>query len=211
MGILGIARIVAGLAFLVWWAESSVARQVVLSSGAAWLLGWIIFGALLQLAFHRPFPRRGRSQFVFTTPLVVFGACCVAGGAILESILRVRELSWAVFLGGNLLFAFGLVLRTSALRTLGDLFHFNIRIVEGHRVVTTGLFRHMRHPSYTGLLVMGLAAPLIANAYWSFLSFPILLSCVLVRIHYEEEALWQTLPEYAEYARRTKRLVPGVY
>lgn len=179
--------------------------------GFAWLVVWILLAAFVQVVFHQPYPPRGKSQFVFTTPLVVFGAACVVGAALLESIFRVQELNWAVSLPGNLLFAAGLGLRTAALRTLGGLFHFNIRVVEGHRLVTAGLFRHMRHPSYTGLLAMGLAAPLIANAYWSFLSFPILLGCVLVRIHYEEKALREALPEYAEYARRTKRLIPGLY
>lgn len=207
MRILQGAQVAVGLAFLVWWAESSVARW----PGATWLFGWVVFGALLQVVFARPFPPRGKSQFIFTTPLVVFGATCVVGAAILENIFRVQELNWAVFLPANLLFAFGLGLRTSALLTLGGLFHWNIRVVEGHALVTTGLFRHMRHPSYTGLLLMGLAAPLMANAYRSFLSLPILLGCVLVRIHYEEKALREAVPGYSEYASKTRRLIPGIY
>lgn len=129
----------------------------------------------------------------------------------MENIYRVKGLNQAVSVPGGLLFLVGLALRTSAQVTLGGLFHWNIRVVEGHRLVTTGPFRCCRHPSYLGVLLMALASPLIANAYWSFLAFPILLGCVLLRIHYEERVLRESLPEYAEYARRTARLIPGIY
>lgn len=179
--------------------------------GLVRLAGWVVFAALLQVVFHQPYPPKGRSRFVFSTAVVILGGCCVVGATLLESMMHPVLANPRFSSLGDLLFLVGTGLRFAALQALGGLFHWNIRVVEGHQLVTSGVFRHIRHPSYAGLLLMGLAAPLVANAYWSFLAFPILLLSILVRIHYEEKALRDSLPGYSQYASKTARLIPRIY
>jgi protein-S-isoprenylcysteine O-methyltransferase Ste14 len=71
----------------------------------------------------------------------------------------------------------------------------------------------MRHPSYTGLLLIFLAVGLNTRN-WLGLGIIVLLplAALLYRIHVEEVALTGAFgTEYMEYSRRTKRLIPGIY
>ena len=54
---------------------------------------------------------------------------------------------------GAVLIACGLAIRWAAIRTLGRFFTVNVTLRPGHRVVKEGLYRYMRHPSYTGGLL----------------------------------------------------------
>ena len=83
----------------------------------------------------------------------------------------------------------------------------------GHRLIDTGPYRFVRHPSYTGALMAFLGlAPCLAN--WASLAVmlvPVLL-VFLRRMHVEEDALLQAFGnQYRDYMRRTKRLIPAVY
>ncbi len=107
----------------------------------------------------------------------------------------------------------GLVLRWSAVLSLGKSFSSNVAIHATQRVMKTGLYRWMRHPSYTGLLICIFAIGLHTRNWISFLI--VMVPCtaaLLYRIHVEEIALREHFGrEYVEYSEVTKRLIPGVY
>jgi protein-S-isoprenylcysteine O-methyltransferase len=111
------------------------------------------------------------------------------------------------------LFIFGLALRWYSIIHLGRFFTVNVAIAKDHRVVDTGPYRWVRHPSYTGALVMVLAfATSFGNWASALIIFPACVSTTLWRIHIEEAALVEGLGDaYRDYMRRTKRLVPWVY
>jgi protein-S-isoprenylcysteine O-methyltransferase Ste14 len=107
----------------------------------------------------------------------------------------------------------GLVLRWTAVLSLGKSFSSNVAIHETQRVKKTGLYRWMRHPSYTGLLMCILAVGLHTRNWISFLVITVpCTAALLYRIHVEEIALREHFGrEYVEYTEMTKRLIPGVY
>jgi protein-S-isoprenylcysteine O-methyltransferase Ste14 len=78
-------------------------------------------------------------------------------------------------------------------------------------LVTTGPYRYVRHPIYAGALVI-MAGVLVGHHDVETL---IAVACVAVglgaRIVAEERAVVRTYPEYADYAKRTKRLIPFVF
>jgi protein-S-isoprenylcysteine O-methyltransferase Ste14 len=119
-----------------------------------------------------------------------------------------------LFLSAGLaLIALGLVLRWTAILTLGRFFTPNVVIQSGHTVVRTGVYRYVRHPSYSGMLVAFLGVGLGFGNWLSLLSvlIPITLA-LLYRIRVEERALTETLGRaYTDYCSTTKRLIPGVY
>jgi protein-S-isoprenylcysteine O-methyltransferase len=116
------------------------------------------------------------------------------------------------WLGVALLVA-GVAVRWSAIRALGKFFTGVVLIREDHRLLRAGLYRHVRHPSYTGSLVAHLGLGL-SFANWFSLAFstvPFVLAASY-RIRVEERALREAFgAEYDAYARETKRLIPWVF
>lgn len=109
--------------------------------------------------------------------------------------------------------ATGFVLRLTAILSLGRAFSVNVAIRSNQRVMKTGLYQFMRHPSYTGMLLMFLAVGLIERN-WISLAIMIIVptAALLYRIHVEEMALREHFgEEYLTYSRGTKRLVPGIF
>src|SRR5437588_8204328 len=119
----------------------------------------------------------------------------------------------AVTVAALVLFAAGLVLRWWAIVTLGRFFTVDVTIEKDHELVKRGPFRWVRHPSYTGVLLalVGWALTLRNWAAVAVVLVPIVIAFV-TRMNVEEEALTGGLGQrYADYIKRTKRLVPWVY
>lgn len=107
----------------------------------------------------------------------------------------------------------GIGLRWWSFRTLGSYFTFAVMTSADQRVITTGPYRVLRHPSYLGLLLI-LAG--IGLSYGNWLSLAALtiapLAGFVYRIRVEEEALSKTLgAAYTTYAAGRKRLIPYVW
>jgi protein-S-isoprenylcysteine O-methyltransferase Ste14 len=114
---------------------------------------------------------------------------------------------------GVIVMLVALAIRWTAIFTLGKFFSSNVAIQESQRIVRTGLYRFVRHPSYLGLLLAFLAVGLHSR---NWISFAIVLvpttAALLYRIHVEEAALAQAFgDDYAAYSKTTKRFVPGLY
>jgi protein-S-isoprenylcysteine O-methyltransferase Ste14 len=111
------------------------------------------------------------------------------------------------------LFVFGVVLRWYAILYLGRFFTVNVAIAADHQVVDTGPYRFVRHPSYTGSLLMFLGLAIISANWLSFvLIFLPPMAVFMHRIGIEEAALRSALGHsYETYCARTRRLVPFVY
>ncbi|MBZ5536747.1 MAG: isoprenylcysteine carboxylmethyltransferase family protein [Acidobacteriia bacterium] len=126
-------------------------------------------------------------------------------GRLQGSLTIYRALALGLLLGG-------LAIRWSSIMTLGRLFTVDVAIHRDHALVDHGLYKYLRHPSYTGLLMAFLGLG-FSFANWLSLAaivVPITLA-VLNRISKEEAVLRQALGEaYTAYCTRTKRLLPGV-
>jgi protein-S-isoprenylcysteine O-methyltransferase len=107
----------------------------------------------------------------------------------------------------------GVALRWWAIRTLGAHFTRQLQIGQRHRLVDDGPYRHLRHPSYTGAILMFAGVGIGLGNALSIAACVILPAAgYLQRIPREEALLRSELGEpYSEYASRTPRLVPGVY
>jgi protein-S-isoprenylcysteine O-methyltransferase Ste14 len=113
---------------------------------------------------------------------------------------------------GVVLFAAGGALRLWPVFVLGDRFSGLVAIQPGHKLVTTGLYGIIRHPSYAGLLVNALGWALAFRAGVGVILTALMVPPLLARINAEEALLRSHFRgEYEAYQRRTWRLVPGVY
>ncbi len=75
---------------------------------------------------------------------------------------------------------------------------------------TAGPYRWIRHPMYAALLLVTLALVCDAFSYWRGLIWIALLVDLVLKLHYEEQLLATTFPEYRDYQTRTHKLIPWV-
>ena len=122
---------------------------------------------------------------------------------------RTAGVSWA----GFALMVCGFGIRVWAVATLGASFRTTVETHSNQKVVRSGPYRRLRHPSYSGLLLMCLGYG-VAVQNWLALGIAVglPLAALLYRIRVEEDALITSLgADYVEYKRSTKRLIPWVW
>lgn len=121
--------------------------------------------------------------------------------------------AWAWPVAGCVVGLGGLALRLWAIRSLGGLFTRDLRAGPEHRIVEHGPYRVVRHGAYTGAILLFAGVGLGLGNWLSLLSCAALPTIGYVeRISREEALLRQRFgAEYAEYARRTYRLIPGLW
>ena len=114
---------------------------------------------------------------------------------------------------GSILIICGMIIRFVAIRTLGTFFTVNLALHDNHRLINAGLYKYIRHPSYSGSLLSFLGFGLSLNNWLSLIIIfvPIMITFIN-RINIEEKLLQQQFgSEYEEYKKKTKRLIPWIY
>jgi protein-S-isoprenylcysteine O-methyltransferase Ste14 len=113
---------------------------------------------------------------------------------------------------GVVLFAAGGALRLWPVFVLGRRFSGLVAIQPGHELVTSGVYRVIRNPSYLGLLVNSLGWALAFRSGVGVVLTALLIPPLLARIHAEERLLRTHFgSEYDGYRNRTWRMIPGLY
>ena len=113
---------------------------------------------------------------------------------------------------GVVLYAGGGALRLWPVFVLGRRFSGLVAIQPGHTLVTDGIYRTIRNPSYLGLFVLSLGWALAFRSLAGVLLVVLMIPPLLARIRSEEALLRSQFgAEYDDYRARTWRLVPGIY
>jgi protein-S-isoprenylcysteine O-methyltransferase Ste14 len=87
-----------------------------------------------------------------------------------------------------------------------------VQTERGQQVVTTGPYRFVRHPGYSGVIVTALTFPWLLGSLWAYLPGPVLIATMVARTVFEDRMLHAELARYPDYARRVRyRLLPGVW
>lgn len=139
----------------------------------------------------------------------MLGAFSVAG--IRAFVITHGQKTW--FVTGLVVLLCGSLLRRHCWRMLGKHFTGDVRASAEQPVVQQGAYRWVRHPSYTGGMLMYLGTG-IALTNWLSVAIIALTGAAayLYRVRVEEQALRANLgARYEEYMRRTKRFVPFVF
>jgi len=177
-------------------------------------IAFLLFEATISLT-RRPLgdaktKDAGTFQLIWIVITVAIVLGIVAGNLVPGARIPAAE---AIYPYAFALFVAGMVLRAWSIRTLGRFFTVQVAIAGDHRLVDTGPYRLLRHPSYTGSLLMFVGYLL---CYGNALTLAIVLLSVLAvfvrRIVVEEAALAGNFGDtWTAYAKRTWRLVPLVY
>ena len=124
---------------------------------------------------------------------------------------RWSPVSVYVALMGDLLVAIGLLINLLVFRenTYGGA---TVETVSEQKVISTGLYAHVRHPMYAGVLIMIVGIPLALDAWWSIAIIAIPTPGLIWRILDEEKLLVRNLPGYLEYTQKVRyRLIPYIW
>ena len=151
-----------------------------------------------------------------TRVAVALGAYLGIGAAIgIAKVPGLRDYAnnwWTFGLGLAIVLA-GAGLRDWSIVSLGRWFRREVTIEPGQRLVRRGPYRVLRHPSYTGLILMFAGFALAIGSWLGAAAALVLVVAGMVpRIRVEERALATTFgAEYTEYASSRARLLPHVW
>jgi protein-S-isoprenylcysteine O-methyltransferase Ste14 len=120
--------------------------------------------------------------------------------------------SQAIQIVGVAMVVLGLIIAVLARRMLASNWSSHIDLKKGHELITTGIYSVVRHPIYTGILLMTLGTSLFKGTVGLLIFFLIMLAFMLFKIKEEEELLMEHFPEeYPGYKRRAKALIPFIW
>lgn len=174
------------------------------------VVGVSILANVLQPAY-RPFEGSRTAEDRGTAAQILWTVYLTQAAALAELVLRRRVAlpfdinTWAAFSA----MIGGLALRTWAVALLGQWFTWNVTVQAGQELITSGPYRLIRHPSYTGALITFVASCVLLRSWVvATLAVIALTAAFLRRIRCEEALLAETLPGYDVYMARTGRLLP---
>jgi protein-S-isoprenylcysteine O-methyltransferase Ste14 len=148
--------------------------------------------------------------------IIIITAAVTAAGMVTGVIKNTAAWQFAppgLSVAGPIVMWTGLVVRIWAIVVLGRSFRVTVEVDPGQKVIDSGPYRWVRHPSYTGILLV-LAGLGLVYGNWPALAILLVLPAgVLIhRIFVEEAVLTEVMGRnYTDYAAHTKRLVPGLW
>jgi len=144
---------------------------------------------------------------------IVLGISLISGvisGIYLRMpVLRTIWINYA----GLMLIIIGMVIRFNAIMILGKYFTVDLSVQKDQELIVKGMYKYIRHPSYTGSLISFLGFSLSFNNWISLIIIvlPVFLS-FLYRIKIEEKLMSDQFGiKYLEYKKKTWRLIPMIY
>ena len=187
----------------------SALRLAVAVLWLVWLLYWWISARNVK-------PTRRReplgSQLTHRVPLILAGLLYVAPGrfpsALSRRFLPPGNLPPAA---GVLLVAAGLGFAVWARIHLGRNWSAEVGVKQDHALIRSGPYRHLRHPIYSGMLLAFLGMALTFGEWRGLVALALVLASFVRKSRMEESFMRETFPEYAEYQRDTRALIPFVY
>jgi protein-S-isoprenylcysteine O-methyltransferase Ste14 len=173
---------------------------------------------MMELSQRSQPRRQGATTIARVGGRLVALACLIATTVVVNLTPRVFPAAAirpgaVAFAAGMVVLLAGLVLRGWSFKALGQYFTHTVMVSSDQPVITSGPYRVLRHPSYTGIILAAIGIGL-ASANWADLAGLLLLTltALLWRIRIEEAALMTTLGDrYRSYAAQHKRLVPLVW
>ncbi|WP_025735323.1 methyltransferase family protein [Mycobacterium genavense] len=121
-----------------------------------------------------------------------------------------RVPGWVSLLGDGLVaIGFGIAMLVVAQNAYAAA---TVRVESGQTLVSSGVYKHVRHPMYVGNFVMMIGIPLALGSYWGLLFVIPAQAVIVLRILDEEKLLTEQLPGYREHTQRVRyRLLPYVW
>jgi protein-S-isoprenylcysteine O-methyltransferase Ste14 len=126
---------------------------------------------------------------------------------------HIRGLGWSMPWIGLWTIVIGMITRWTAILTLRKYFTTNVAIRDDHQIITSGVYRFIRHPSYSGSLISFFGLGLVFANWLAMILLTVPITFAFVkRIKIEERALETAFGEkYKTYRHSTWHLFPWIY
>jgi protein-S-isoprenylcysteine O-methyltransferase Ste14 len=189
------------------------AEVVVILVDLCWLgfLGILVIGK--RGAARQETKRKAKSLVGFLLQCVAYGTCFVFHRIYFSPILamsKITEQILAAFTIAAAVASVSICFRSA--RTLGKQWALAARVIEGHELITSGPYAHVRNPIYLAMLGMFFATGL-AVSRWPAMLLALLVFMIgtRIRIRSEERLLREAFqPRFDDYARRVPALFPRI-
>lgn len=175
---------------------------------------WLLLEAYVFFKLNRKTNIENKEKksklIIFTLILIGMFGSIIVDPSVVETFLL--PFNGARYLSVPLILL-GVMIRYSAIRQLGSSFSVNVGVPKGTRLKKDGLYKYVRHPSYSGefIIFFGVAAA-IYHPVGSLFAFTFPTAALLYRIHMEEKVLINSFgEEYKEYQKHTKKVLPYIY
>jgi len=202
----------------------AIAGRVDIPQAWAFFAGYFLFSVTLALIVRDPnlFKERTKGARSVTQPwdrIILTVNSLGMIGIFVVAALDIGRYAWEpqpaneIISAAFALFYTGGAILIWSMRT-NTFFSTVVRIQEerGHRAITTGPYRFVRHPGYVGMLLMMLSTPLALGSYWALLSAFVAAAAMIARTAKEDALLQKELDGYSEFVEQTpSRLIPGVW
>jgi len=177
---------------------------------------WLVFAAIWvlgSLSTKRTVYRESRAQRLRYWVFLVIASVLLLYGRRLPYPLNLSIIPHVapIASAAGVFCVIGLAFAVWARVTLGRNWSGVVTLKEGHELVERGPYRFVRHPIYTGILTMFFATALARGHLSGFVGTLLMFASFWIKLRDEEKLMLQQFPErYADYRRRTKRIIPFV-
>ena len=175
-----------------------------------WFLSEIILSRMLRVKDTQENHDKSSLKIIWITIIVsIFLGIALSNTKIMISHFYASE----IYKIGIALILLGLTVRWIAILTLKKSFKVHVTVSENQQIVQSGIYKYIRHPSYSGSLLSFLGLAVTFNNWFSLVIVfvPIMLA-FLYRINVEEKALNKAFgDQYANYTISTRKLIPFIY
>jgi protein-S-isoprenylcysteine O-methyltransferase Ste14 len=121
------------------------------------------------------------------------------------------DVPWLIVITGDVLVALGNLIIFLALKE-NSFAAATIEVTPDQKVISTGPYAVIRHPMYSGAIVMLLGTPLALGSWWGLLIFILIAGMIVWRLHEEEKFLFRSLSGYKDYCQKVRyRLIPFIW
>ena len=199
--------------------ESNVAPGIIDDLYVQFALAcWVLLGSTwVVLAFGTKRRAKGQSAWPAVRTILLVALVGIlfyfgARGAFTDPSTPIWLSSGLIGAFGDIVVLSGLVLSVWSRMTLGGNWSGIVELKEEHELITSGPYRYVRHPIYSGMLLMVLGSAIIYGHASGFLVLIMVAISLWVKSFYEERLLSEHFQkDYPDYKARTKMLIPYLF
>src|SRR5579872_3648950 len=183
-------------------ALADASRYLIPAFWLIWLVGWLL-GAI---GVKRSQWRESWTTAIWNRAPVLLGAVMMMGPRRLPAVLTQRLFPSGPELPaiGTILVFFGLLFAVWARVHLGGNWSGTVTVKRDHTLITSGPYRFVRHPIYTGMVVALFGTALAQGAAHGFIGTALILLGFVIKLQVEEARMRATFPrDYDDYSRHT--------
>lgn len=152
---------------------------------------------------------RSKQKGVVALSGLLFLACFILAG--LDFRFRWSDIPSWVLITSSFIFLLSYGMYAEVMRE-NEWLSRSIEVAEGQKVISTGLYRIVRHPMYTATIGMFLTMPIVLGSWWAFALMLPYVPVIMCRIKDEEILLLEKLEGYKEYTGKVRwRLIPYIW